>query len=632
MAGKTITGVSNKFLDIDLTSELWSVFSLDESLWRDYLGGKGLALKIYYDRMGQTLNDIDALGADNLLVFHTGAYVGSKGPCSARFACVSKSPLTGIMTSSSCGGPFGIALRTAGYDGVVIKGASEIPVNVVIEHNSVTFVNAEDLWGETTSSVQKKLDLNYKDGACVIGPAGENLVGFANIASGHRFLGRGGMGAVMGSKKLKALTAKGGAYSLNASQPEKWKKLVKKANKLIKRNEFAGKFGKFGTNGNVNPCVDGGLMPVYNFRDRTDERAHLVSGEAMAELYKTKHSPCRACTVLCGHKGTYPDGKVKQIPEYETIGLFGPNIGNFNPDRIADWNDKMNDLGMDTISAGATISYVMEAGEKGLLPTSLRFDYFKNIGQILEEMATRKGEGAALSDGVRILAEKYGGSEFAMHVKGLEISAYDPRGAVGQGLNYAVCNRGGCHLGAYPVSLEILMGFINPYSSRSKAFWVAYFENFFNVLNSLPTCLFTAFGYILETPVVKYIPKPILGFFMLNTPFIASLLLDVRMISRFYTTFTGRPLSQGQMLKAGERIQVLERYMNTQMGISRKDDTLPGRFLNEGDTKHPVKSTVPLERMLKKFYSIRAYDDNGIPTESLLRKLGINPVPETLNV
>lgn len=212
-----------------------------------------------------------------------------------------------------------------------------------------------------------------------------------------------------------------------------------------------------------------------------------------------------------------------------------------------------------------------------------------------------------------------------MHVKGMELSAYDPRGAVGQGLNYAVCNRGGCHLGAYPVSLEILMGFLDPYTPRSKPFWVRYFENFFNALNSLPTCLFTAFGYVLETPVVKFTPKPLLKFFMQNTPHVAALLLDVRIISRFFSVYTGRSLSQGQMLRAGERIQVLERYMNTRMGIRRADDTLPGRFLSEGETKHGVKSTVPLEGMLEKFYRIRGYDQEGIPSAVLLKKLGIVP-------
>ena len=620
---KQIRGVSNRFLDINLDEATWKEFSLEDRIWREYLGGKGLGLKLFYDRLGDRLSGIDPLAGDNLLIFVTGGFVGSKGPCSARFSCVTKSPLTGIMASSSCGGPFGIALRTAGYDGVVVSGASAKPVSVEITDGGVDFRPAHDLWGSTTSRTQEALDLKSKDGACVIGPAGENGVLYANIASGHRFLGRGGFGAVMGAKNLKSLTARGGVYALEPARPEMWQTLIKKANRQIRRNPFIERFSKYGTAGNVNPCVDGGLMPVYNFRDRTDERARNISGEAMAEKYQTKPSTCKPCSVLCGHKGTYPDGYMNQIPEYETAGLFGPNIGNFDPDLIAPWNNLMNDLGMDTISAGATLSYAMEAGDRGLREPSLAFDRFDNIAAVLEDIACLRGEGKELSRGTRRLAAEYGGEDFAMHVKGLELSAYDPRGAVGQGLNYAVCNRGGCHLGAYPVSLEVLIGFLDPYTPRSKPFWVKYFENFFNALNSLPTCLFTAFGYVLETPVVKYTPRVLLSFFMTHTPAVAALLLDVRMISRFFSSFTGYDLSQSEMLKAGERIQVLERYMNTRMGITRKDDTLPGRFLKEGETRHAVKSTVPLEPMLDRFYKLRGYDENGIPKPALLRSLGI---------
>ncbi len=450
---KLIKGVSNRFLEINLDDSSWREFSLEERIWREYLGGKGVGLKLFYDRLGDRLDRVDPLGKENLLVFVTGGFVGSKGPCSARFSCVTKSPLTGIMASASCGGPFGIALRTAGYDGAVVTGSSQAPVMVEISDGEVLFQPAGEHWGGTTSAVQAALDLKSKDGACVIGPAGENGVLYANIASGHRFLGRGGFGAVMGAKGLKCLTARGGAYTLEAARPEKWQALVKKANRQIRKNPFIERFSKYGTAGNVNPCVDGGLMPVYNFRDRTDERARNISGEAMAEKYQTKPSTCKPCSVLCGHKGTYPDGSMNQIPEYETAGLFGPNIGNFDPDLIAPWNNLMNDLGMDTISAGATLSYVMEAGVRGLMKTRLAFDRFDNIAAVLEDIAYQRGEGKELSRGTRRLAEDHGGAEFAMHVKGLELSAYDPRGAVGQGLNYAVCNRGGCHLGAYPVSL-----------------------------------------------------------------------------------------------------------------------------------------------------------------------------------
>jgi aldehyde:ferredoxin oxidoreductase len=281
-------------------------------------------------------------------------------------------------------------------------------------------------------------------------------------------------------------------------------------------------------------------------------------------------------------------------------------------------------MGIDTISAGTTLSYVMEAGEKGLIKTKLTFGSPEGVYETLEDIAYRRGQGDELANGVRWLSEKYGGNEFAMQVKGMEMSAYDPRGSWGQGLAYATANRGGHHLSAFLVAQEVFFHFLNPYTTRAKVQFVCFFESLFSAINSLNTCIFTPYAFILESAVAKYTPNPLLSFIMQNMPGLALKLIDVSMYSKFFEAITGIKLSSNDMLKAGHRIHTLERYMNTREGISRKDDTLPERYLKEGRANDPKKRTVPLEKMIVKYYKRRGYDDNGIPTQKTLKKFGID--------
>lgn len=620
---KEIIGVTNKLLVVNLTEKKWQVEKINQKDRKNYLGGKGLGLKIFHDMFSERLKVIDPLGEENALIFMAGVLTGTGAVCSARFAGITKSPLTGIMVTSSCGGTFGGALKTAGYDGLLIKGKSVSPVLLEITDDGATFIDAKDVWGETTDIAQKMLNLSVRDGDLVIGPAGENGVLYANIMSGHRFLGRGGMGAVMGAKNLKAVAVRGRIYRVRPVKEKMFKKVRGKASTYIAKNNFSQKYKRFGTAFNVLPGIEAGYVPVTNFKSRTDERFKVLSGEAMAKKYRAKTSSCIPCSIQCGHKGTYPDGEVKQIPEYETVGLWGPNIENYDPDKIGQWNLLMNQLGMDTISAGGTVSWAMEAGEKGLRKTELKFGKTDNIIKIITDIAYKRGEGKELSQGSRNLCSTYGGGDFAIQVKGLEMAAYDPRGAWGQGLSYAVANRGACHLSAYPVALEVLFGFLNPYTKRAKAFWVDFFENFNAALNSLQTCQFTSFAYILEPFPVKLFPPFSLKLAMQYFPEIAVHFLNFSILNETYESITGISLSQKEFIKAGRRIHILERYMNTRMGITKKDDTLPGRFLNEGETKHPVRKTVNLKPMLKKYYRIKGYDSEGKPGDKILSKLGI---------
>lgn len=623
---KEFVGTSNCILDIDLSSRAVKRLSVTESDLKMFLGGKGLGLKYMHERLRP---GTDPLGEDNILAFMMGVFMGTGAPCSGRFAAVTKSPLTGLMLSSSCGGPFGLALKTAGYDGLLISGKSPEPVCINIDSADVAFMDATHLWGKDTRETQTVLDLHKHDGALVIGPAGENGVLFANIATGHRFLGRGGMGAVMGSKNLKAVVAHGNSVRFVPKDPVMFGRITKKATRFINTNSFTGdSYRKYGTSANVNFTNRAGILPVENFRRGQDIKADAVSGEAMRRKYNSKPSTCQPCTILCGHKGTHADGRVHQIPEYETVGLMGTNLGIYDPDRITEWNNICGKMGMDTISTGGTLGYLMEAGEKGLIQTELKFGSPKGISRTLLDIALRKGLGDELANGTRWLADKYGGKDFAIQVKGLEMPAYDPRGSWGQGLAYAVANRGGCHLSSTLFPLEVIFNYLNPYTARAKARFVIFFESLYAAVNSLHTCLFTTFAYVLEPPLVKFTPRPVLGLLMQYLPLVAIKLMDFSIFSKLFTAVSGVSMSQWEMLKAGERIHVLERLMNAREGISRKDDTLPGRFLNEGRDCDPHQRTVPLQEMLDVYYRLRGYDQNGIPTDNTLKKLSI---PEDLH-
>ena len=616
-----IVGTSNRILEIDLKSEQVKEFQVTDNERKLYLGGKGLGLKLLLERLPP---GIDPLGENNYLAFMMGVLMGTGAPCSARFAALTKSPLTGIMLASSCGGPFGMAYKTAGYDGLLITGKSAKPIYLEIDSDGVKFQDAAHLWGQDTTETQTALGSSRKIGVLAIGPAGENRVRYANIASGYRFLGRGGMGAVMGAKNLKAIVAHGGSYRILPNDPNRFKAICKKATQYIKANAYTGNlYRNYGTNANTRPCNEAGLIPVNNFRRGSDKRTGEISGQAMQKKYNTSFDTCQPCTILCGHKGIFPDGSEQHIPEYESVNLLGSNLGIFDSDRITEFNDICGRMGMDTISTGASLAWVMEAGGRGLIKTDLKFGSPEGIVDMLFKIAQRQGQGNELANGTRWLSQKYGGQEFAIQVKGLEMAAYDPRGAWGQGLAYAVANRGGCHLSAYLVALEIFFKYLNPFKTYGKAHFAKLFESAFCGINSLHTCQFTAYAYNAESPLTKYTPDPVLAVMMQYLPQVATKLVDFSIYAGLFETVSGISMSPAEFLTAGDRIHVLERHMNCREGISRKDDTLPGRLLNEGREDDLKKRTVPLDKMLEKYYRLRGYDANGIPTVDTLKRLGI---------
>ena len=616
---KEIIGTGNRILDVDLTRNKVDVYEVKPRERRLYLGGKGLGLKLLFDRLQA---GADPLGEENILAFMPGVLMGTGAPCSGRFAAVTKSPLTGIMTASSCGGPFGMALKTAGWDGLLVRGKANKPTYLLITSEGVEFRDAGELWGLDTVETQSKLD-ERRAGMLTIGPAGENLVRFANIATGDRFLGRGGMGAVMGSKNLKAIVALGGTHKITPMNQAAFDRLKKKATAYINRNPVTGGlYRNFGTPANVVMNVKGNILPVKNFSDGTHVQAFQISGEETKRNHETSHHTCKPCTILCGKKGKF-GGEELPAPEYETVSLLGSNLGIFDIEKIAEWNRICGNMGIDTMSTGGTLAWVMEATERGLIQSDLKFGSPDGVSQALLDTAHRKGFGAEMAQGSKALSEKYGGTSFAMHVKGLEIAGYDPRGSFGHGLAYAVANRGGCHLSAFLVAQEVFLHLLRPHAVRSKADYVRFLESLNNCVNSLQTCLFTLFPYLLEPPLTKYTPPSALGLLMQELPQVAISLIDYTLYRDFWSAATGIKMSRREYLEAGDRITVLERYMNTREGIWRLHDTLPDRLLREGRQSDPKAHTVPIEKLRSKYYKKRGYDHNGIPTPKTLKGLGI---------
>ncbi|RLB91726.1 MAG: aldehyde ferredoxin oxidoreductase [Deltaproteobacteria bacterium] len=618
MPVKEIKGVLNRVLEIDLSLKTVSTVLISRQLRRMYLGGKGLGLKLLYDRLKP---GIDPLGDQNLIILTTGVLAGTNAPCSGRFHAVFKSPLTNIIGSSSCGGSFGRKLKSNGWDGLILRGKSDNPTALYIHNDKVDFSDGTNLWGKDILATREAIEQKNHE-TLLIGPAGENLVRFASVASGHRYLGRGGLGAVMGSKNLKAIVALKGQYKVVPFFNDRFNKIKTKANTYINRNHISLLNRQFGTASNAAPIIKNNMLPVNNFTCGSHPKAINITGRKIKEHHNTRYHTCKPCSILCGHKGWFNDKEVS-VPEYETLALLGSNLGVFDPNDISRFNEICNQKGMDTISAGGTLAWVMEAAQKGLVKADLEFGSVEKIAKALENIADLEGFGRQMAMGSRALSNKFGGKEFAIQVKGLEMAGYDPRGAYGQGLGYAVANRGACHLSSFSVGFENILGFLEPDTIRSKHLFVKFFENLYAAINSLDICHFTGYGLTLETPLSRMTPHFVLCFLMQNIPKLALALIDFSLYPEFFSAACDIDLSSKQFLMAGERIHILERLMNTNEGIRKADDTLPERFILESQKDDPKKRRVPLEPMLNKYYALRGYDKDGIPGQALLKKLEI---------
>jgi len=609
-----IVAVTNTVLDVDLTSGKIGTIDISDSDRKLYMGGKGLALKLLYDHME---TGVDPLSVDNILVIMSGPATGTAAPSGGRFAVVSKSPLTGIFASSYTGGRFGLSLKKAGYDGVMIRGKSDTPVYLKIDHQDISVNDAALLWGMDTYEVQES---RKEEGDwVVIGPAGENLVGFAVIAAGKRIAGRCGLGAVMGSKNLKGIVATGKRKIIPADT-EGFQKAVKTARKKIKSHELTGStLPEQGTPLNVMKYGPFGIMPVRNFSRSDVENIQEISGEKIRDNHFQKKHGCVGCPIQCGRTGIYNNKKMIS-PEYETIGLMGSNLMISDLSKIASWNEQLNRLGMDTISTGNVIGFTMELTEKGIIESDLSFGNPEGIEEIIEDIAYRRGLGNDLAEGVKKYSEKVGGKEYAIHVKGLEMAAYDPRGCTGQGLGYATANSGATHLSGSTHAIEA-GSYLSPQGTKGKAHFVKFLQDLTEAVNSVIFCIWTEYPFLEENFIYKYTPIFIMRLLMRNLPAVSVATTDLSDYAAVLSGIMGYHITQKEFYAIGERIFNLERLMNVREGIGRADDTLPDRILNE--VREDGWPAIELGKMLLKYYKLRGWDPSGKPLPSVLERLEI---------
>lgn len=624
-------GYMGKVLLIDLSKQ-----EVGEYPWTDeergkYLGGKIMAAKIIYDNIS---GPIDPLASENILVYSTGPLTGTGAPSSSRFNISTISPLTGFLVSSNCGGSFGFQLKKAGYDAIVITGKAAQPTWIEITDEKVEFHDASHLWGKFTTETQDLL--GKKGGKAVIGPAGENLVLYAGVFSQERAAGRGGVGAVMGSKNLKAIVASG-KLNAESKDKEKTKELNKKWIKLLKNHPITGKIlPELGTGNLLRRMQRRDMLATRNFKYGTWDDYDKVSGEHLAEYYLIKNTGCLTCPIQCS-RVVEVEGKQVKGPELETLGLLGPNILNNNLKLICEWNYLLDKLGMDSMSTAGSIAFAMELQEKGMWDSGLEFGKTDNLAGVMEDIAYRRGIGDILADGTKRMAARFGGEEFAIHAKGLELAAYEPRGAKGQGLGYAVANRGGCHLNAgYMVFMEGLGLAMNNKTNSSKASLTIMMQNLFEAVSAAGICLFTSYalipGPLLDDnkSVFSYTTNRILrvaGPFvnLLNrwqswlAPFHLWLLPHTKALS----TVTGLNITFGKFLNIGARGFNLERLCNIKLGMNEKDDSLPARLTDEYQIPGDKRSRVSLAKLKKRFYRLRGWNTNGIPKEKTLKTLGL---------
>ncbi|NJE09367.1 aldehyde ferredoxin oxidoreductase family protein [Thermococcus sp. MAR1] len=596
-----------KILRVNLTDGTIKEETFDEKFAKKWLGTRGFGIYFLLKEMDPT---VDPLSPENKILYTTGPLTGTTAPTGGRYMVITKSPLTGYIAMANSGGFFGAELKFAGWDAIIVEGASDHPVYLYINDESVELRDASHLWGKTSTETEEALKEEIGDKrirAALIGPAGENLVKFAAVMNDeHRAAGRGGVGAVMGSKKLKAIVVRG-HKRVEVADRAKFTSVVKEKTDKLRNDPVAGGgLPKYGTAVLVNIINQNGLYPTKNFQYSQFEYAEEQSGEAMTAKYLIRNKPCYACPIGCGRVNKLPTLGITEGPEYESIWALGAHNGINDLASIIHANHMADEYGMDTISLGGTLATAMELYEKGLLKQEdlgeeappFRWGNTEVLHYYIEKIAKREGFGDKLAEGGYRLAEMYNGVEYFMGVKKQELPAYDPRGAEGHGLGYATNNRGGCHIKQYMISPEIL-GYpykMDPHDiGDEKVKMVILFQDLTALIDAAGLCVFTTFGLGAD---------------------------DYR---DMINAATGWDFSTEDYLKIGERIWNAERLFNLRAGLDPlKEDTLPKRLLEEPVRNGPNKGhVVRLHLMLPKYYKFRGWTEDGKITGEKLKELGL---------
>ncbi|MDI6913135.1 MAG: aldehyde ferredoxin oxidoreductase family protein [Desulfitobacteriaceae bacterium] len=597
-----MVGYSAKILRINLTERIIKTEQLKADVVGKFLGGRGLGARMFSQEVPP---HVEALSPQNKIFLATGLLTGSEIPASSRYMVVTKSPLNNTIASSNSGGYWGVELKFAGYDLVVLEGKAVSPVYITINNNQVKIRDAGHIWGKTVGDATDVMLAEFGDSQAkvlAIGPAGEKCSLIASVMNDRfRAAGRSGVGAVFGSKNVKGIVVRG-TEKVKGSSPDALQGVLDGVLSKIQNNGVTGEgLPTYGTAVLVNLINETGTLPVKNFQESYAEKADLISGETLAELYDLKKDPCYDCPIACSHKCRV-DGQEVAGPEYETIGAFGANCGVIDLKPIITANYLCNEFGLDTISVGATIATAIELYQRGYIKaeeldgTPLEFGNGAALVEWVRKIGTSEGLGAKMAMGSYRFAQCYSAESYSMHVKKQELPAYDPRGIQGHGLQYATSNRGGCHVRGYMISPEILgiHGRLDRFKLEGKAAWVKMIQDFTAVIDSLGLCLFTSFA------------------------------LNFDDYLNLVNAVTGADYTGEELLLCGERVWNVERLHNLQEGYSKADDTLPRRLLEDPIPNGPSKGWVhQLDRLLPEYYQVRGWDSEGVPTPECIFRLGI---------
>ncbi len=599
---------NQKLLRVNLTDKSYTTEEIPVDVLNDYIGGMGTGT-FYLTR--EVSPEADAVGPENKLIFSTGPLTGTGAPLFAQTALVTKSPLTGGVINNYCGGNLAQKIKSTGYDMVIIEGVAQELMYIVINEDKVEFVPCPELKGKDVDEVEStmKQKAGQACGTAAIGLAGENRVHYSSIISATRVFGRGGNGAVMGSKNLKGIAFRG-SRGVKVNDPQLFAQKAEEAFAAFKKatdNEHGllGVFSRFGTGGGLKLLNDSYVLATKNHQMAHFETGEKINTAAYHKLGRSRRIACFGCPVHCGQLHSFESGDKPDFytrgPEYETMYSLGSDCFNDDPMVLAHAHDLCERYGMDTLSAGCTIAFAMECYEKGILTEEeigfpLPFGAGEGILKMLEMIARREGIGDLLADGTKIMAEKLGGGseDFAMNVKGMEFAAWMPQRMTGVALTFAVSNRGACHKRG-PMGAE-LMGVLPMESTEGKAAIVMEIQDRVNALFTLVGCRFADF----EVPIELFI--------------------------QLMNAATGMEKSPDEFQGMGERIWNLERLYNLASGMTAADDTLPARCFEPVDVRGEMKQLdeKAFREMVKEYYKLRGWDEEGVPTQERLKKLGVS--------
>ncbi len=607
--------MTGRFFRINLTTQEIKKETIPEEIIRRYLLGSGFAAYLYHQEMDP---NVEALQPENALYVFNGLLSGYTAPTGCRSSWCGRSPLTGIWNEANLGGHFGGELKKTGWDGFVVTGRAEQPVYVYIHDDHIELRPAQHVWGLDTFETYAQLlrETDPKARAAVIGPAGENLVLFAAVLQGgelhSRAAGRGGMGAVLGSKHLKGVVVRGSTKP-DLFDADGFRGYVKESNQTIQAASKG--LSAFGTAGGVEGAETMGDFPIRNWAGGSwEDGATAIAGQTMQEKYPVKQAFCFACPIGCGKQVTTEneDGNLfkREAPEYETLAGFGGLLEIDDIDAVIAANDYCNRMGLDTISASTVAAFAYEAYQQGLISPEQVGGYELAWGNkagllpLLERITLRREAGAFLADGVRQAAAYLGhGSEaYAIHVKGLELANHDPRAINSMAVGYATANRGGCHLET--LSYWTIYGLKPPWSTvdiknrfepENASQQAVDFQNYFSAYNPLGLCKFISKAGLSAADLAKYV-----------------------------CLLTGWDFSAAEYDTIGERLFNLKRMINIKLGIDRQDDTLPPRLLTQPRPEGMAAGKLPdLPALLDEYYRLRGWDAAGVPLPETLARLSL---------